>query len=110
LYDFFCSYLHKLQHLRATCVGRHQRTMTLPKRLIAQIDSFLPPPGAMHTLIHDLAALPCLVHGDINDDNVLGHSAPASESSGEGSEGSEGSGGLCVVVCACVWLCVLVFA
>ena len=78
-------YLHKLQLLRATCVGRHQRTMSLPKRLIAQIDAFLPPPHALHTLIHDLAALPCLVHGDINDDNILGHSAPA-------SEGTEGSG------------------
>ena len=70
-------YIAYLQQLRQTCVGRHMRSMTLPKHLIAQIDAFLPPLEDMHVLVDSLSSAPCLLHGDINDDNVLGHYGPS---------------------------------
>jgi aminoglycoside phosphotransferase (APT) family kinase protein len=51
---------------------------SLPPHLIAQIDSYLPPTAAVHTLISDASVPPSLLHGDLNDDNILG-SGPSLE-------------------------------
>jgi hypothetical protein len=81
-------YVCKLQQLRLTCTARHMRTMSLPKHLIAQIDNFLPPLHELHTLVENLDGFPCLLHGDINDDNVLGHFACSRRSSAASDAGS----------------------
>jgi Ser/Thr protein kinase RdoA (MazF antagonist) len=67
-----CSYVRELRDLRSGCVAKHYRSLTLPKHLLRQLDSFLPPVDSVHTLINDLSGFPSLVHGDLNDDNVLG--------------------------------------
>jgi hygromycin-B 7''-O-kinase len=53
---------------RANAVVHHQQWQTLPERLIAQIDGYLPP---LAELV-DHRAAPHLLHGDLNADHVLG--------------------------------------
>jgi hygromycin-B 7''-O-kinase len=53
---------------RANAVAHHQQWQTLPQRLIAQIDRYLPP---LAELV-DHRAAPHLLHADLNADHVLG--------------------------------------
>jgi Ser/Thr protein kinase RdoA (MazF antagonist) len=45
---------------------------SLPPHLVAQIDAYLPDASNVHTLISDTTVPPSLLHGDLNDDNILG--------------------------------------
>jgi Ser/Thr protein kinase RdoA (MazF antagonist) len=57
-----------LAELRAGCVARHRAWGTLPARLIDELDAALPP---LADLI-DPAQPPSVLHGDLNDDHLLG--------------------------------------
>jgi hygromycin-B 7''-O-kinase len=53
---------------RGACVADHRAWGTLPARLIAGIDAYLPP---LADLV-DTNGPPCLLHADLNADHVLG--------------------------------------
>lgn len=66
------SFLRFLTDQHDACLGHQACAGTLPALLLSQILSFLPPAHLLHTLITDLAQPPSLLHGDLNDDNILG--------------------------------------
>lgn len=57
-----------LQERIETCTSRHRGWATLPDHLLAQLESYVLPPDQ---LIDDRAA-PCLIHGDVTADHILG--------------------------------------
>lgn len=61
-------YLQFLANQRSEVTERHQKWGSLPARLVAQIDSFLPPVEALTTPTHP----PHLIHADLTRDHVLG--------------------------------------
>lgn len=68
LADNWQSYRNFLQEQFAGCYARHREWDTLPEHLLAQLDSYVLPPDQ---LIDDRAA-PCLIHGDMTADHILG--------------------------------------
>lgn len=62
------AWLTFLSERRAACVSNHRMWRTLPDHLIEQIESYLPP---IEALI-DSTRPPCLLHGDLNADHLLG--------------------------------------
>lgn len=64
----WAAYTSMLDGLRSTCQARHDQWRTLPPHLIDQIETFL---AAQSDLV-DLSTRPCLLHGDMTGDHVLG--------------------------------------
>lgn len=60
-----------LAERRAGCVARHQTWGSLPERLVAQLDDYLPP----LTDLVDRSMPPHVLHCDLNADHVLGNVA-----------------------------------
>jgi hygromycin-B 7''-O-kinase len=57
-----------LEERRASCVESHRAWGSLPARLVAQLDGYLPPTAALV----DRSAPPRLLHCDLNADHLLG--------------------------------------
>jgi hygromycin-B 7''-O-kinase len=57
-----------LQEQFESCHSRHREWGTLPKHLLAQLDSYVLPPDQMI----DEQATPFLIHGDMTADHILG--------------------------------------
>jgi hypothetical protein len=62
------TYAAMLQRQRPGSQARQREWLILPACLVDQIDAFLPPIGELV----DTTAQPCLLHGDITGDHVLG--------------------------------------
>jgi Ser/Thr protein kinase RdoA (MazF antagonist) len=56
---------------RSSCVANHRHWQTTPDHLIGQIDAYLPPIEALV----EQTTRPQLLHGDLNEDHVLGRFA-----------------------------------
>lgn len=64
----WAAYRDFLIYLRAGVAARHAEWGALPAHLQAQLDDYMPAVDALY----DAGMPPCLVHGDLNRDHVLG--------------------------------------
>jgi hygromycin-B 7''-O-kinase len=65
------AFVYFMAEQRSTCVANALRWQTMPAHLIDQIDAYLP---AIAVLV-DQTTKPYLLHGDLNEDHVLGRFA-----------------------------------
>lgn len=62
------AYARFLIEQRHNCAANHQAWGDLPEHLVAQIDAYLPAVDQLY----DRRTSPCLLHGDVTEDHVLG--------------------------------------